>query len=51
MERCGLQDILSTLGSISPYLFLFGKNIFICLTDCQSGCSIKLALKFCSFFS
>jgi len=44
------RAILSILRSISPYLFLFGKHVFMCLTAYHSGCSIKLALEFCSFF-
>jgi len=49
-EDVVFRDIPSILRSISPYLFLFGKYVFMCSITCQSGCSIKLALEFCSFF-
>ena len=44
------RAILSILRLISPYPFPFGKHIFTYSMACQSGCSIKLALEFCSFF-
>jgi len=28
------RDILSTLKSISSYLFLFGKDVFMCPVNC-----------------
>ena len=48
MGGCSLQGYIIHLELIS--LFLFGKHIFMCLMACQSGCNIKLALEFCSFF-
>ena len=50
MGGCSLQEHIIHLELISPYLFPFGKHVFMCLIACQSGCNIKLALEFCSFF-
>jgi len=49
-ENAVCKAILSILRSISLFLFLFGKHVFMCLMACHSSCSIKLALKFYSFF-
>ena len=43
-EDAVFRDILSILRSISPYLFLFGKYVFMCSITCQSSCCYKLKI-------